>query len=85
MNKTYWLFNCRNIATLISQAMDGELTFLQRLGVRFHLMMCPLCSTNQQQLLQLRAMLRQHDFPATPLPPEAKLRIKEMIKECRSA
>lgn len=81
MNKSYWMFNCREIATLISQSMDQDLTLCQRMGISFHLMMCSMCSTNKRQLNQLRHILRHHGFPETPLPQEARIRLKKLITE----
>jgi len=53
-----WMFNCRNIARLVSESMDHTLPVNQRMGVRFHLMMCRHCGRYEKHLHRLRRLAR---------------------------
>jgi len=44
------MLNCREVARLASEALDRKLTLKERIGLRFHLMMCKLCTRYVRQL-----------------------------------
>ena len=44
------MLNCREVSQLASEALDRKLTLKERIGLRFHLMMCKLCTRYVQQL-----------------------------------
>lgn len=44
------MYTCRHVQERASALIDGELPFLQDLGVRLHLMMCSSCSRFMGQL-----------------------------------
>ncbi len=67
-----WMFNCRQIARLVSESMDHTLPLNQRMGVRFHLMMCRHCGRYEQQLHRLRRLARSQ-APVDGTPPSASL------------
>ena len=67
-----WMFNCRSIARLVSESMDHTLPVNQRMGVRFHLMMCRHCGRYEQHLHRLRRLARSQ-APADDPPPAAGL------------
>ena len=46
--------NCRDAIRLQSDAMNRPLPFLQRLGLRIHLIFCVWCTRYGRQLLWLR-------------------------------
>jgi len=54
----HWIFSCKQISGMISESMDRKLSLSQRMGIRFHLMMCKLCTRYQKQLLFIREALR---------------------------
>jgi len=81
----YWMFNCKEVTRMLSDSLDRELSFHQRVGLRMHLLMCKFCSRYRKQLLFLRETIRLHAAlgedvePSTTLPPEARERIKRHI------
>ncbi len=82
----HWMFNCKEITRMVSEALDRELPFYQRIGIRMHLLMCKLCSRYRRQLLLLRETIRlqaasSEDIEsAIVLPPGARERIKRSIQ-----
>ncbi len=80
-----WMFNCKEVTRMLSDSMDRELSFHQRVGLGMHLLMCKFCSRYQKQLLFLRETIHLHAArgediePFTTLPPEARERIKRYI------
>ncbi len=44
------MLNCREVSQLASESLDRKLTLKERIGLRFHLMMCKLCTRYVQQL-----------------------------------
>ena len=48
------MLNCKQAAALMSQGMDKELGMLQKIGLRFHLMMCTGCRNFSKQMKFLR-------------------------------
>lgn len=50
-----WLMSCRAAAQKLSTALEGDITRLERLGLRIHLLSCRDCSRLREQLLFLRA------------------------------
>lgn len=58
--------NCKQITALVSSGMDRELTFVERVRVRFHLVMCRGCTNFAKQMQVLRRAARrfaERDFP----------------------
>lgn len=70
---------------MISESMDRELPLSQRLGIRFHLMMCKLCTRYQRQLLFIRETLwadresREKDATSPGLSSEGRKRIQKSL------
>ena len=52
------MFNCHEINWMISAGMDSDLPLLQRMLIRFHLMMCRQCAQVRAQILSLRDYCR---------------------------
>ena len=76
------MLSCKEVSKLVSESLDRDLPARQRMGVRFHLMMCSMCRTYQKQTLLLRSAMRacvRHE-PANHLSEEASLRIKNVLK-----
>jgi len=44
---------------MISDSLDQRLPFYQRLGIRFHLLMCKLCRRYEKQLFFIKQILRE--------------------------
>jgi hypothetical protein len=80
--------SCKEVSRLVSESMDRDLPFRQRLSMRLHLLMCSLCSRFRRQILFLRDAA--HSFGEASeegelladvqLSPEARARIKETLQ-----
>jgi hypothetical protein len=81
----HWIFSCKKITGMISESMDRKLPFYQRMGIRFHLMMCALCRRYEQQLLFIRSVLRRNgetdDRDCQSLPADARERIEKKLTD----
>lgn len=58
------MLNCKQATALMSLGMDKELTMLQKMSLRFHLMMCSGCRNFNRQMGFLRQGMRklhEHD------------------------
>ncbi len=74
------MLTCKEISQLVSQSLDRKLSLRQRMGVRFHLMMCSLCRAYEKQTLLLRNAVRTYGRENTErLPEESKQRIKKAL------
>ncbi len=76
------MLTCKEVSTLVSESLDHSLPLRQRMGVRFHLMMCSMCRTYKKQTLQLRDAMRTYARrePTEHLSKEARQRIKNALK-----
>ena len=79
-----WMFNCRQIARLVSESMDRKLPPGRRLGVRFHLLMCRHCARFSKQLHLIRRLIRSRDstdanYSSTTMDARAKERLRRLI------
>lgn len=52
------MMNCKQATALLSQRQERPLTQVERLSLRFHLMMCSGCRNFSRQMESLRAMSR---------------------------
>ena len=81
----HWIFSCKKITGMISESMDRKLPLYQRMGIRFHLMMCALCRRYQQQLLFIRSVFRPNsgtdDMDCQSLPADARERIEKKLTD----
>lgn len=81
------MYNCREVTQMISESLDRELPFYQRIGIRMHLLMCKLCSRYQRQLLFLRKIIglqaasSAETESAIELPSDARERMKHSIRD----
>ena len=53
------MLDCKHATRLASQAMEKQLTFRQRVALRFHLLMCDACTPFTRQLHLLRTAVGQ--------------------------
>ena len=49
---------CEEASRLISETMDHEPPFWERINLKFHLMMCKVCQTYMRQLHLLRGLVK---------------------------
>lgn len=62
------MMTCREVAALANDHVDGRTTRRQRIGVRFHLMMCKHCRRALRQLQATLALLRGTRTEPPPSP-----------------
>ncbi len=77
--------SCKQATRLQSEAMDRQLPFLHRLGLRVHLLLCKWCRRYGKQLSFLRGAAQdcaEHDLgtPPVTLSSEARERIKRALE-----
>ena len=53
------MLTCKAASHLVSESQDRPLGRLERLGLRIHLWMCNNCSRFEDQISQMRHLLRQ--------------------------
>jgi hypothetical protein len=80
------MLNCRQVTRLVSQSMDGRLSWYQRLGMRFHLLYCVWCRRYKTQIHLLRKASHQlgaepKDETAEKLSTEARRQIRERMQQ----
>ncbi len=81
------MLSCKEVTRLISESMDSELTFGQRMAVRMHLFMCKFCSRYRRQMVLIREAMRHYleeiepsePLLSTTLSPEAREKIKRAL------
>ena len=78
------MLDCKHATQLASQAMEGRLSLRQRIVLRFHLMLCDVCTNFVRQLHLLRAALAQlrhqaENAPEARLSYQARERIAEAV------
>lgn len=80
-----WMFNCRQIARLVSESMDRKLSPGRRLGVRFHLLMCRHCARYKKQLHLMRRLIRSRasdaKYSSITMDEQAKERLRQLINK----
>ncbi len=82
------MLHCREISKLVSDSMERELSFRQRMNVWMHLAMCRLCSGFARQVRLLRRAAHDNperlgpdsNDPKTGLSDEARERIKALLQ-----
>lgn len=77
--------NCRQASRLQSEALDHKLPFLQRVGLRIHLLLCKWCRRYGKQIRFLRDAAHEHpDELVAParqkLPDAARERMKQRLR-----
>jgi len=80
---------CRRAARLISHSMDRPLPSEEGAALRVHLTICPACRRYRGQLVLLRRVLRAVEVntpsSVSPLPPDARTRIRIALEGRRRA
>ena len=78
------MLSCKEAIKLASKSLDRELSFWQRVGLRFHLAMCMACSVYKRQVEALDRLISQRDRSDTPPPGDERLG-KDRIVRIRAA
>jgi hypothetical protein len=93
--KTTWMsrmtrlfrVTCADTSPLISELMDHDLPLGKRWRLKFHLMICGVCSIYKQQLEIIHALAQKLGHEEAPLQQEvvlseqAKTKIKDTLKQ----
>ncbi len=82
--------SCKEVSDLLSTSLDTRLPVSRRIGLRFHLLLCKMCSRYQQQLKFLhRAATMYTERAPRPgdagvvLTADAAQRLTQKIRESR--
>ncbi len=89
--RSFWnLLNlpCEEMARLASESLDRDLSRLERLALRSHVIYCAACRRYLSQLKHMRVALKQlgarlhtdDPLPGPGLPDDARERIKRSLK-----
>ncbi|MES2546940.1 MAG: zf-HC2 domain-containing protein [Pseudomonadota bacterium] len=79
------MIDCKQASQLISKSLNRQLSWRERLEVRFHLFICKYCKRFSQQLITVRKALNRfadsiENNQDIRLPSEAKGRIASSIE-----
>jgi len=82
------MITCEDAARLLSESLDGKLSFRKRIALRMHLLMCKLCPRFWRQLLLLKDAAHRYGeekerevlSPSDRLSLGARERIKQALK-----
>ena len=79
------MLTCKQASQIISQSLDGPLSFSDRMKLKFHLFICDACNRFNQQLRLLshavqRIRLNTENDSSIKLPLDAIARITNAIK-----
>ena len=77
------LFSCKDMAYLLSKALDQDLRFRERWTLRLHLVLCPICVRFRRYLLFLRRAARRLDETADRDSDDNKLSIAARARQQR--
>ena len=74
--------NCKEAARLQSDALDHRLTWIQRIGLRIHLLLCVWCSRYGRQIVFIRktAQAIEPEQNEAQLPAGARKRMQDAIR-----
>lgn len=73
--------SCKETAGLVSQSLDGKLPWLDRLGMRYHLLICNVCRRYEKQIRWIESRIKA--VPADgkeKLDPEFSRNLRRMIR-----
>lgn len=83
------MLNCKEVSELLSQSLDNDLSFMQRMGLSMHLFMCRNCANFKKQLLFMKKYIKNLGFDLglglkqedVGLSAESIVKIKESISK----
>jgi predicted anti-sigma-YlaC factor YlaD len=74
------MLSCKEASYLASKALDGTLTWRERMGLKLHLSMCRLCRRYAGDIKNLRAALRRAGKDGIEMLPE-QVKLSEHSRE----
>ena len=77
--------SCKEASRLQSQALDGKLSLMQRIGLRIHLSLCKWCRRYGKQIGFLHDAAHEHpdqllNVPSHTLSQDARERMKQRLR-----
>ena len=72
---------CQETSRLLTRAIDGHLSWWERLRMRLHVSACRNCSIFERQLQQMAQWLEWRRGKEDGLPGEARHRIRKTLEE----
>jgi len=83
-----FMLTCKEAGYLVSQSLDRELPFFEKVKLRVHLAMCKTCSRYRDELISINAIVKKASpdlsssiGPDIELPEASKNKIKEYIAQ----
>ena len=76
---------CDGISGLVSESLDRDLTPVERVGVRLHLLYCSACRRYRKHTRAIRTMLQAAEskldaWSEWTLSPKARARMRDLLK-----
>jgi hypothetical protein len=65
----FFVLSCRKASGLIEKGIYFKLSALERIQLRWHLMLCDACTTYKKQSGLLHELLMKHEHDHTQAPP----------------
>ena len=81
------MFSCKEASRLYSESLDRRLSLWERLSLRFHLVMCRLCTGHTADLDAIREAARKLGRESSEVPSnhalsdEARQRMKQIVSQ----
>jgi len=83
---------CHESSRILSEASDGELSFIDKLALWGHLLVCGPCRKYQKQLHKLRSLIEnamkriesEEDLFKSRLSDDAKAKMQAVVDSCNS-
>lgn len=81
------MLNCRDATKLISESLDRKTTFVEKISLWLHTVLCGFCRRFRTNMIAIQKMVRKHDVnpeqskinPNDSLSDEAREKIKTLI------
>ena len=70
---------CAEVASSMTDYMEGTLPYRKRLGIRVHMAMCDACTGLHQRLLKLSRLAKELIAPPAAAPPEARAPLDHVL------
>jgi len=80
-----WILHCDKVSKFVSESMDRELSLVEKVGVRVHLLMCRHCARFAKQLEHMRCVIRKEsrNYPRIKLDEDVKIKMKKRLDQDR--
>lgn len=75
------MLTCKEVAQLVSDSLDRDLSFVERVIVRFHLLYCLACRRYRGQVRFLRTAIRRYLRMLEEAPPADAPVLSEAARE----